>query len=207
MPDDKFTLNHDAAIQSLNRYTRREPCNLVRLTAMPRLFDVLLRVGGITNPNCVSIVADEHGNRHQWVRFIVRDHRQSPAIGVTQDYEAKALTTAKLHPEEVAGAIQNLLDIANDLLSALDALRLGKERVEQEVDYSDPRHLIDLLEDRGCTVRDREAVTRLVTEDPGPLYYGDIDLSDDGTDWSNGGGPWADRAETRLLAANAIECP
>jgi hypothetical protein len=44
-----------------------------------------------------------------------------------------------------------------------------------------------------------------VGEEPGPLYYGDIDVCDDALDWSSSGGPWANRLEDKLVQIGAIK--
>jgi hypothetical protein len=53
-------------------------------------------------------------------------------------------------------------------------------------------------------VNDHAAVERLVREDPGPLYYGDLDLCEDGRSWEASGGPWADRLQQQLTELGAI---
>jgi hypothetical protein len=172
------------------------------------LFSVLFRVGVLTRPECVSLTVEEHDSgQSERVRFVARDHRQSPAFAVILDYETRALVTGQLRPEEVPGAVVKLVELASGLLLALRAVKVGKERIEQEIDYSDPQNLIGLLEARGCKILDEDAVRRAVAQRPGPVYYGDIDLADDGTPWSRGGGPWADLIEERLLEAEAISRP
>jgi hypothetical protein len=209
MTNDEFTLNHAAAVRSLDRYTRREPGSLRRrMIPLPDLFDVLLAVGAITRPEYVSIAVEERSSSPiERVRLILCDHRESPRIGVTRDYDRRALTTDQLCPNAVVDAVEKLLGLANEVLPALRALKLGKERVEYEIDYRDPQNLVALLENRDCTVLDHEAVARLVAEKPGPLYYGDIDLGEDGASWCNGGARWADEMERRLAELGAVRWP
>jgi hypothetical protein len=123
---------------------------------------------------------------------------------VTRDYDRQTLPTSELRPNGVIGAVEKLLDDANEVLLALRALRLGKERVEYETDYSDPKNLITLLENRACVVLHRDTVSRLVAEKPGPIYYGDIDLVEDRGCWGDSGGRWADEMERRLIELKAV---
>jgi hypothetical protein len=206
MTKDKFTLNHSEAMRSLDSYTCREPGSLLRrLIALPDLFDVLLRVAAVSQPEYVSIALEEPSNGPiERLRLILCDHRESPRIGVTRDYEREALQTNELRPNAVIAGIEKLLDHANEVLLALRALRLGKERVEYETDYSDPKNLITLLENRDCIVFHRDTVSRLVREKPGPIYYGDIDLVEDGGSWGDSGGRWADEMERRLIQLKAV---
>jgi len=205
MTNDEFTLDHSAAMCSLDSYTRREPGSLLRqLIALPDLFDVLLRVAAVSHPEYVSIVLEEPSSGPvKQVRLILCDHRESPRIGVTREYDRGALPTSKLRANAVIGAVEKLLDHANEVLLALRALRLGKERVEYETDYSDPKNLITLLENRDCVVLHRDTVSRLVAEKPGPIYYGDIDLVEGGS-WGDSGGRWADEMERRLIELKAV---
>jgi hypothetical protein len=134
-------------------------------------------------------------------------HRDGEAIGVTRSV---LLTDLIAGPEKTATlrrAIEKIIALANELLPALRALKLGTERIEYEIDYRDPQNLVALLENRDCTVLDREAVARLVAEEPGPLYYGDIDLVEGGGSWGESGGRWADDMERRLVDLGAVERP
>ena len=97
--------------------------------------------------------------------------------------------------------VRDLIELAGVLLGALN---LGIERLESEVDYSDPANAVALLENRDMTVNDHAAVERLVRQDPGPLYYGDLDLCEDGSSWETSGGPWADRLQEQLTELGAI---
>jgi hypothetical protein len=95
-------------------------------------------------------------------------------------------------------------DVIERVGALLSALNLGIERLESEVDYSDPANAVALLENRDMTVNDYAAVELLVREDPGPLYYGDLDLCEDGGSWETSGGPWADRLQKQLTELGAI---
>lgn len=96
-----------------------------------------------------------------------------------------------------------LQELGEHLAPLLGALKVGVDRIEGEVNYSDPKNLILLLENRGCTVIDTSAAEHLVRQNPGPLYYGDIDLCDAGGSWEQAGGPWAHRLETELIDLGA----
>jgi hypothetical protein len=96
-----------------------------------------------------------------------------------------------------------LQELGEHLAPLLRALKVGVDRIEGEVDYSDPKNLVVLLENRGCTVIDASAVERLVREDPAVVQRPDIDLCDAGGSWEQAGGPWADRLEAELIGLGA----
>lgn len=101
-------------------------------------------------------------------------------------------------------ALEQVAERANRLLPTLNALVVGEERQRSEVNYSDPAHALELLRDRGCEIHDENEIHRLVEQDPGPTYYGDIDLGDDGHNWEHGGGRWADRIEAAAARQGAL---
>jgi len=95
-------------------------------------------------------------------------------------------------------------DVIERVGALLSALNLGIERLEGEVDYSNPANAVILLENRDLNVLDHAAVERLVRENPGPLYYGDLDLCENGGSWEDSGGPWADQLQKQLAELGAI---
>jgi hypothetical protein len=107
-------------------------------------------------------------------------------------------------PDWSLRAIERLGAQANRLLETLRALQVGERRLQDEVDYRDPAAVIGLFEDRGCEIHDEDAIRRLVEQDPGPIYYGDIDLGDDGHDWAHGGGRWANQLEASAGRLGAL---
>lgn len=98
-------------------------------------------------------------------------------------------------------------DILARLGTLLHALNLGIDRIENEIDYSYPANVQQLLENREWVILDQDALARAVTETPGPVYYGDLDLCDSGGSWEQTGGPWADFLEKRLSDSGAISQP
>jgi hypothetical protein len=209
MSNDSIIFNRTAAERSMNRFTRRKPSTGEhRLIGLRDLFGRLSACGAITSPSYVSIVAEEHRvGKADRVRIIVTDHRQDLAIGVTTDHDRDAFVTEGLTGADVLATVAQLTGIAKDLLAAHHALKLGKARIDGEVDYSDPESLILLLENRDCEVLDRAAVEAFVAAEPGPLYYGDIDLCEDGGTWENSGARWANNLERRLAEQGAIKQP
>jgi hypothetical protein len=207
MSNDTIIVNRQAAEASMNRFTSRKPTTGEhRLIALRNLFGRLSAAGAITSPTFVSIDAEEHRvGKTDRLRIIVTDLRRSPAIGVTSDHDRAGFTTQGLSRAGVLATVTQLVGIANDLLGALHALKLGTERLQCEVDYSDPASLIILLENRDCEVLDRAAVEALVAAEPGPLLYGDIDLCEDGGTWENSGARWANNLEHRLAEQGAIK--
>jgi hypothetical protein len=97
-----------------------------------------------------------------------------------------------------------LRDFLQRVSALLPALHRGIERIDGEIDYSYPANLQVLLENREYTILDPTAIVRLVGEDPGPMYYGDLNLCEEGGSWEQTGGPWADRLEQRLIDLGAI---
>jgi hypothetical protein len=209
MSNDTIIFNRTAAEGSMNRFTGRKPSTGEhRLVGLRDLFGRLTAAGAITSPNYVSIVAEEHRVRKaDGVRIIVTDHRQHPAIGVTSDRDRGAFVAEGLTRADVFATVAQLVGTAKDLLAAHHALRLGKARIDDEVDYSDPKSLIALLENRDCEVLDRAAVAALVAAEPGPFVYGDIDLCEDGGTRENSGARWADAVERRLAEQGAVKRP
>jgi hypothetical protein len=209
MDNDTIILNRTAAELAMNRFTtRKRSTGEHRLIGLRDLFGRLNAAGAITSPDYVSIVAEEHRvGKADRVRIIVTDHRQDPALGVTSDHDRAAFVTEGLSRAEVLGIVGQLVGIANDLIGALRALKLGKARIDGEVDYSDPENLIVLLENRDCEVLDPAAVEALVAAEPGPFVYGDLDLCDHGGTWENSGARWANNLERRPAEQGAIKCP
>lgn len=212
MNDDIIIFNRNAAERSINRWSRRRghgPRSASRtLVALPVLFGNLRAAGAIDCPYWVSVLAEDHRvDAADRVRIVVTDHRRSPAIGVTSDHDRADFATEGVSTPEALATVAQLVGHAIELMGALRALKLGQERVACLVDYSDPESLIALLENRDCEILDRAAVEAAVTDEPGPLYYGDIDLCDEGGTWENTGARWANRLEGRLAEQGAIKCP
>jgi hypothetical protein len=199
-----ISLNREATIRAVRPFlpehrSEGEPVPLAALFDIARLRDA------VTLPQDTTLYFEQSRQKSvERVRVVLLDRRQDPPVGVTRVYDLLEITAQPETAESVTRAIERLVARANELLPALGALKLGMDRVEQEIDYSDPKNLVTLLEDRDCTVLDPEAVARLVAEEPGPLYYGDIDLQEDGADWCNGGGPWANRMESKLVEFGAV---
>lgn len=97
-----------------------------------------------------------------------------------------------------------LRDFLERVSALLPALHRGIERIDGEIDYSFPANLTVLLENREYDIIDPDAIIRLVGQDPGPMYYGDLDLCEQGGTWEQTGGPWADRLQRQLLDLGAI---
>ena len=212
MNNDIITFDRTAAEQSINHWSRRKgraPRSMAReLFLLDDVFGLLTEAGAVTCPESVSVIAEEHRvDEAARVRIVVTDHRQSPAIGVTSDYARAEFDTHGISDQEALATVAQLVGHANDLMGAMRAMKLGQERVACEVDYSDPESLIALLENRDCKILDRAAVEAAVTDEPGPLYYGDLGLCDEGGTWENGGARWANRLEARLAEQGAIKCP
>jgi hypothetical protein len=205
MTSDTFTFNLVVAERSIERYTRPLPgSGLLQMIGLSELFDRLLAEGAISRPKHVSAAAEHHRiGTLERVRIVVGDVRETPAIGVTSDHYSAVLPTDRLNPRQVLDTVEKLVDLANELLPALSALKLGKERTRDEIDYSDPKHLMALLEGRECEVLDPAAVATLVAEKPGPLLFSDIDQCAGGT-WEQRGAPWANELERRLIELGAV---
>jgi hypothetical protein len=140
-------------------------------------------------------------------RVRVSLHRDGDTIGVTRSILLGELMAGPETTRTVRRAIEKIVSLANELVQALVALKLGTERVEYEIDYSDPANLVTLLENRDCVVLDRKAVASLVAQEPGPRYYGDIDLGEDEASWERGGALWANRLEAELIRSGAVIPP
>jgi hypothetical protein len=210
MSKPTIIFNHKAAERSMNRFTWRKPTTGEHRLIRPRdLFLRLSACGAITKPTGVSIIAEEHGVGKvvDRVRFILTDHSQDSAIAVTSDHSGSTFLTEALGEKQVLDTVAQLVGIANDLLAAHHAMKIGRERIACEVDYSDPANLIVLLENRDCKVIDPAAVQALVAAEPGPRYYGDIDVCENGGAWEDSGARWADKLERRLAEQGAIKQP
>ncbi len=203
MTTSEFTLDHAATIRVVGPYVcenrGEDPVPLGDLVDLSRLH------GAITIPQGVCLYCEQARSRGvERLRLVLGSRQDSQQPGVTRSFHLREIISGPETPESLALAIERVIAHANELLPALRALMLGFDRIEHEIDYHDPKHLISLLENRGCTLLDKEAVACLVAEEPGPLYYGDIDLCEDGADWALSGGPWADRLEAKLVELGAV---
>jgi hypothetical protein len=100
--------------------------------------------------------------------------------------------------------LARLCRYANALYRDRAALVAGEEFIRERIDYSKPEHAIALLRARGCEIHDEPALRRLVERDPGPLFYGSIDLDEHGDNWAHGGGRWLDRIQRQAREAGAL---
>ena len=203
MPISQFTIDHAATVRAVRPYVcenrGEEPVPLAALVDLCRLYET------ISVPEGAGICCEQSYSRGiQRLRVVLCNHGDRQRVGVTRSFHLREIISGPETPESLALAIERVIVHANELLLALRALKLGTDRIEQEIDYRDPKHLVSLLENRGCAVLDEQPVTRLVGEEPGPIYYGDIDLCEDGGSWELSGGPWADRLEAKLVQLGAI---
>lgn len=141
----------------------------------------------------------------QLLRLVIHNVPDCGRTALTRSFDRGELISGRESAESIALAIQRIVGYANELFSKSQALKVGMERIELEIDYRDPQNLIILMENRGCAILDQSCVARLVAEEPGPLYYGDIDLCEDGGSWALSGGPWASRLEEKLQRLGALE--
>jgi hypothetical protein len=208
MTKDSIIFNREAAERTIHRFTTRKLSTREwRLIDLRSLFYSLRAAGAITVPLYVSVEVEEHRvGRSDRLRVVLADHRRS-TCGVTSDHARDSFATEVLSRDDVFVTIGQFVDIAQELLGAAHALKLGEDRVKGEVDYSDPERLIGLLVNRDCEILDRAAVEAAVAADPGPFLYSDIDLCEDGGTWENSGARWANRLERRLAEQGAIKCP
>jgi len=198
----QITVDHAATVRVVRPYVsenRGEPVPLADLVDFTRLHET------ITIPDGLCVYCEQsHSRGVQRLRLVLNSVPDSGWPAVTRSFHLREIISGPESAESIALAIERVVAHANELLPALHALKLGKDRIEHEIDYRDPQRLVSLLENRGCTILDRQAVARLVGEEPGPLYYGDIDLCDDGGPWEVSGGPWASRLEDRLVQLGAL---
>ncbi|MGH2904895.1 MAG: hypothetical protein ACRDK7_15135 [Solirubrobacteraceae bacterium] len=203
MSTSEFTVNHAATVRAVGPYVcenrGEDPVPLAALVDLSRLQDA------IAIPEGVCLYCEQsRSSGVQRLRVILSNPDDRTCVGVTCSFHLREISGGPESAESLALAIGRIIAHANELLPALRALKLGTARIEHEIDYRDPEHLINLLENRGCTILDRHAAARLVAEEPGPLYYGDIDLCEDGGSWDTSGGPWATRLEERLIELEAL---
>lgn len=104
-------------------------------------------------------------------------------------------------------ALSAMLRATRPLVDSIRALRVGEMRLRQEIDYRKPAAALRLLRDRECEIHDAAAIRRIVEENPGPLYYGDLDLDEDGNCWELGGARWANQIEARAAELGALTPP
>jgi hypothetical protein len=198
----QFTIDRAATIHAISPYVSD---NLREDQALGDLVDLSRLHQAITIPENVNIHCEHSSSRGtQQLRIVLSDLADRERVGVTRSFPLGEILRGPDSTESVAAAIERIVSHANELLPTLHALTLGRERIEHEIDYQDPKNLITLLTDRGCTILDEQTVARRVQEEPGPLYYGDIDVCDDALDWSRSGGAWADRLEDELVQAGAV---
>ncbi len=203
MRTSKFTVDHAATVRVVRPYVSEarggDPVPLADLVDLSRLQDA------IAIPEGVCLYCEQsHIRGVQWLRVVLSNLGDRKRVGVTRSFHLREIISGPESAESLAQAVGRIIVHANELLPALRALKLGTDRIEHEIDYRDPEHLISLLENQGCTILDRQAVARLVAEEPGPLYYGDIDLCEDGADWALSGGPWVDRLAGKLVELGAV---
>jgi hypothetical protein len=203
MPISQFTIDHAATVRAVRPYVCEsrdgEPVPLSALVDLCRLYET------ISVPEDVCIYSEQsRSSGVQRLRVVLSNHADRERVGVTRSFHLQEIISGPESAESIALAIGRIVAHTNELLPALRALKLGTERIDHEIDYRDPKHLLSLLENRGCAILDGQAVTRLVGEEPGPLHYGDIDLCEDGGSWESSGGPWASRLEAKLVQLGAI---
>jgi hypothetical protein len=103
--------------------------------------------------------------------------------------------------------LTGLCAFANTLHSEREALRAGEAFVRETVDYRNPDNALEILRARGCEIHNEAAVRALVEGDPGPTYYGSLDLDENGESWERGGGRWIDRISRQAAEAGALTEP
>lgn len=204
MNTSRITYGRQAIARTLQQYVKpgREPMRIASL------FDLCCAHDAVEIPDRFAVYCEQ--SRKQGVtrlRLIVAGSERKPPIGVTRLFDLNEIAPAPENVDSAARAVKRIVREANDLLAARQALEIGLRRVKEEVDYSDPKNLIELLTDRGCTILDEDAVGEVVATEPGPLYYGDIELDADGSTWEQAGGPWADRLQAQLVRRGAVIAP
>jgi hypothetical protein len=203
MSTPKFTIDHAATVRVVRPYvseTREEDA-----TAIADLVDLTRLHDAITAPEGIVFYCEQSRIRGvQRLRLVLSNVEDREPVAVSRSFHLREIVSGPETAETFALAVERIVAHANALLTSLRALKIGTDRIEQEIDYSEPKHLITLLENRGCTILDEQGVVQLVAEKPGPLYYGDIDLCEDGSSWDRGGGPWASRLEKRLVELEAV---
>ncbi len=203
MSTPKFTIDHAATVRVVSPYVSEnrgdDATPIADLVDLTRLHDAM------TGPEGVTFYCEQSRIRGvQRLRLILSNVQDQEPVAVTRSFHLREIVSGPESAESLALAIARIITHANGLLRSLNALKVGTDRIEYEIDYREPKHLISLLENRGCTILDRQAVIRLVAEEPGPLYYGDIDLCEDGGSWDMSGGPWASRLEEKLIELEAL---
>jgi hypothetical protein len=103
--------------------------------------------------------------------------------------------------------LTRLCEFANRLYRDRVALLTGEEFIRERIDYSDPDNALALFRARGCEIHDEAVIRKLIAADPGPLFYGSVDLDEHGDDWAHGGGRWIERIQHRALDAGALTEP
>lgn len=79
---------------------------------------------------------------------------------------------------------------------------------DSRIDYGRPENVLELLEDRGCRVVNREAALDMIdvmldVEGIG-VYNADTDEDENGDPWEFAGGPRADQIQYALTAVGFI---
>lgn len=203
MSTPKFTIDHAATVRVVSPYVsenREEDA-----TPIADLVDLTRLHNAMTPPEGVVIYCEQsHIRGVQRLRLILSNVLDREPVAVTRSFHLREIISGPESAESFALAIERIIAHANGLLPSLHALKVGTDRIEYEVDYREPKHLVTLLENRGCTILDEQAVIRLGAQEPGPLYYGDIDLCDDGGSWDTSGGRWASRLEEKLIEIGVL---
>lgn len=203
MSTSEFIVDHTAAVRVVRPYVsenRREgPVPLADLVDLCRLQEA------IAIPEGACLYCEQLLSRGvQRLRVVLSNVEDREPVAVSRSFHLREIVGGPESAESLALAVGRIVDYANGLLPSLRALRVGADRIEHEIDYRDPKHFVSLLENRGCRILDEQAVTGVVAEEPGPLYYGDIDLCEDGGSWDMSGGPWASRLEEKLIEIEAL---
>jgi hypothetical protein len=203
MSTPKFSIDHAATVRVVRPYVsenREEDA-----TPIADLVDLTRLQNAMTPPEGVVIYCEQSRIRGvQRLRLILSNVEEREPVAVTRSFHLREIISGPESAESLALAVERIITHANGLLPSLHALKVGADRIEHEVDYREPKHLVTLLENQGLTILDEQAVVRLVAEEPGPLYYGDIDLCEDGGSWDISGGPWASRLIQRLIELEAL---
>jgi hypothetical protein len=178
--------------------------------SLARLFTFATQHNAVIPPHDIHVFCEQGrtdrpstGCDVETLRLVVTDTDDHQHHGVTRGFYLADLTVGPKDVRRLAIKVERLVADAEQLIGQLRAMKVGTARIDGEIDYSDPRNLTDLLENRGCTILQHAALEHLVKVDPGPLFYGDIDLCEDGGSWEQTGGPWATRIEDHLVKLGA----
>ena len=127
MPISQFTIDHAATIRAVRPYVceerRGEPPPLPDLVDLCRLHEAI----GL--PDGVGICCERSYSRGiQRLRVVLNDDGDRQRVGVTSSFHLREIISGPESAESITLAIERVIGHANDLLPALNALKLGTDR-------------------------------------------------------------------------------